>query len=237
MPMVVLVPQKKFVDDCDLSRTVTSGVETFDIGRRVVRRHAFRNRIHNEEENMTLGMLRAQPRHVVAKLAGMSSAEESEVLKDLPPAERQADGTPLYRFAECRRKLEEVRNEPVSTVKSASEELLRRQSPQFDSFRQTVEQMKHEIALLKENREKIVGHVTAATKAVTNAVDEPLYLTTKDVARLTDLPVQTIRRYCRKGSFSRSRILGSRGNGKHAKFDPNRLWDDIAELEKKRSGK
>lgn len=183
---------------------------------------------------MSLGMLLAQPRHVVAKLAGMSSAEEYEVLKNLPPVERQADGTPLYGVAQCQRKLEEVRNEPVATVKSATEEMLTRQKEQSDVVRQTVELFEREMARFKEVSEAIKGRVTAATKAVTNAIDEPLHLTAADVARLTGWSIQTVGRYKREGLFPRSLIPCSRGNGKHAKFDPNRVWDDIAEIEKNR---
>lgn len=182
---------------------------------------------------MYLGMLRAQPRDVVAKLNGMSAGEAHEVFEDLPVVGRDADGTPLYGVAQCRRKTVEVRNEPVATVKAATEKLLARQEEQFAPVRECVELFERESARYKQTSEVIEGRITAATKAVTNAIDEPVYLTVTDIARSTGWSVQTVRKHNRRGWFPRSLLPGSARKGQHAKFDPTRVWDDIEAIKRK----
>ena len=183
---------------------------------------------------MKFSMLTMQPRRVVVGLLGMSEVEEHEVLKDLPPVGLQADGTPLYAVGQCRRKLEEFRSEPVATLKSIRDEIQTGQTKQRDALRETIEMLEREMAKFKEVSNDLKGRVSAATKAISNSIDEPPYLTTQDVARDMGVSVATVRKLNREGLFPKSQLGSSKGNGKHAKFDPNRVWDDIAEIRKKR---
>jgi len=187
-------------------------------------------------------MLQAQPRHVVATLNGMSSVEEHEVLKDLPVVERQPDGTPLYGVAECRRKLEEVRNEPVATVKSVAAEMVARQEEQIaqqDEQRAWLKdwftELEKTVNRHREENQETQAQIAGVWKAtVFNSPEESRGISPEQVGKkLGKKPnwkAQRVRKYARKGWFPKS--LHPREKNAPYVFDPIRVLEDIADIQK-----
>jgi hypothetical protein len=189
-------------------------------------------------------MLQAQPRHVVAKFNGMSSVEEHEVLKDLPVVERQPDGTPLYGVAECRRKLEEVRNEPVATVKSVAAEMVARQEEQFARQDEQFARQEEQRAWLKdwfadfvkthrEENQKTQAQIAGVWNAtVVNSPKESPGISPEQVGNKLTPPwsAHRVRKYANQGLFPKS--LHPRNKNAPYVFDPIRVLEDIADIQK-----
>ena len=66
---------------------------------------------------MTLRMLKTQPRNVIAKLNGFTSAKKQEFFDRLTPEQYEADGRHLYWIAESRPRTAEIRKAGPSAAK------------------------------------------------------------------------------------------------------------------------
>lgn len=172
---------------------------------------------------MFLGMLRAQPRHVVAKLAGMSSAEEEEVLKDLPPAERQADGTPLYRVADCSRRTTEVRTQ--LTLGAILDRVVRlddgvqHAACRVDLLSEKVDACVGKTDYLAEGCDAVKREVTLLNKAYRRDPRKP-YLENKDIQEEFGLHALKVRRLAEDPECRKHLIHGTRKPGSHKKYSP-----------------
>jgi len=178
---------------------------------------------------MNLGMLRGQPRNVIAKLNGMSKGEEHELFERVKPERFEEDGRPLYSVAECREQLEVIRCEPVTSAKSLYQEV----KALLDLHGQLLARQEEQVVLEREANEETRQRVFAATTAMQNAVQQPIHLSVREAAKRAGLDSTLVRSWARKGWFQKSLIPGSRGKGKHKKFDPNKIWDDLASIEKR----
>lgn len=191
---------------------------------------------------MSLGMILAQPRHVLAKLNGLSSGEEHAVFERMTGAEWGPDLQPVFSVARCRATTTEVRNEPVATVRSATERLvarfeeqLARQQEQLASQQQQLDRYEQQYARNQEDNQHTRAHISGVWEAVSNVYEESTGLSPKEVGKKAGWSAQRVRKYGRLGWFPKS-LPNHEKNDRYV-FDPIKVLEDIADIKKHRLGK
>ena len=182
---------------------------------------------------MSLGMIVRQPRHVIAKLNGWSESEEHEVLDRTKGVEWGPDREPVFSVAECRLRTTEVRTEPAASVRSAialltaeHEAFLKREEEESDRRKQQLERHLEESKVLRDD-------VCDRMKGLSNATDKAHYLTTKQVATRAGWGPARVRKHTRAGDFKNSLLPDAVESGKHRKFDPVKVMEDIKAIKNK----
>lgn len=167
---------------------------------------------------MNLGMMRAQPRPVVAKLNGMSVEEADRVLQEMPVVEWQPDGTPLYGVPQCREKTVDIRTQvTLVEVKNLVTNLgmgVRHFQAEVGS-RITVLVGKTD-ALAKDNA-AVARAVTLLTNAYRKDPRKP-YLTNRDLTEVTGWCASKMRILSAEPEFQTHMIRGTRNCKKHKKY-------------------
>ena len=178
-------------------------------------------------------MIVRQPRHVIAKLNGWSESEEHEVLDRTKGAEWGPDGEPVFSVAECRLRTSEIRTEPAATVRSAialfmaeKDEFLKREQQENDRLKQRLDRHFEESKVLRDD-------VCDRMKGLSNASDKAHYLTTKQVATRAGWEPALVRKHTRAGDFKNSLLPDAVESGKHRKFDPVKVMEDIKAIKNK----
>jgi hypothetical protein len=187
---------------------------------------------------MSLGMLLAQPRHVVAKLNGLNSAEECNVFRSVGPACSNGQGEPCYTVAAVRIETQSYRHQV--TLGSLLEHAVRTETV----IQEVRDEQRGQKELLVGMGEQI-SHVRENDKHTRNKLDllwnglakgsgkgKGKGATPAQVGKVAGgWSAQRVRRYARKGWFEKSRLHHLK-NGRWA-FNPNKVEEDIADIKER----
>lgn len=175
---------------------------------------------------MSLGMLLAQPRHIVAKLNGMSSGEEHEVLRSVTPARTNDLGEPCYTVAAVRIEAQSYRQQvSLGSVLQHVADLdtgVRNFQAEIGS---QINVLAGKTDVLAKEHSAVARALTMLAKAYRNDPRKP-YLTNKNIEELTDWCDSKVRKLSADAAFRMHMVRGTRKGNKHKKYDIG-VWDLI----------
>ncbi len=181
-------------------------------------------------------MLQAQPRHVVAKLNGLSSAEECDVLRSVGPSTVNDRGEQCYSVAAVRLKAESYRHQAtlgtVLETAGRTEAIVQEVMDKQRRHEGLLVGMGEQISRVEQNDKQVTASIALLCKAMSNGSNKGKGLTPAQVGNAAGgWSPHRVRDYARKGLFPKSLLL-HRKNKRYA-FDPNKVMEDIADIKKR----